>query len=204
LLEDRGDQLDQFGQEYIQRIISAAERMDLLVQDLLTYSRLSRADLQLKPVNLMTVMTDVLTHLELPDPERQAVLMITEPLPFVLGHYATLVQVIINLLTNAIKFVLTTVRPQVRIWTELTQAAESGDGPWVRLWIEDNGIGIAPEHQERIFHIFERLHGIEAYPGTGVGLAIVRKGMARMGGQVGVESQLGQGSKFWIELPAAE
>jgi signal transduction histidine kinase len=73
----------------------------------------------------------------------------------------------------------------------------------VRLWVEDNGIGVAPEHQERIFQIFERLHGIETYPGTGVGLAIVRKGVIRLGGQVGVEASLGQGSKFWIELPKA-
>jgi signal transduction histidine kinase len=69
------------------------------------------------------------------------------------------------------------------------------------LWVQDNGIGIAPENQKRIFNTFERLHGSEVYPGTGIGLAIVRKGMQRMGGRVGVESQLGQGSRFWIELP---
>jgi len=72
--------------------------------------------------------------------------------------------------------------------------------PIIRLWVEDNGIGIAPEHQKRIFRVFERLHGIESYPGTGIGLAIVKKGADRMGGQVGVESQLGQGSRFWIQL----
>ena len=70
----------------------------------------------------------------------------------------------------------------------------------IRLWVEDNGIGIAPEHQKRIFGVFERLHGIESYPGTGIGLAIVQKGVERMGGKVGVESQLGQGSRFWIAL----
>jgi signal transduction histidine kinase len=70
-----------------------------------------------------------------------------------------------------------------------------------RLWIEDNGIGIAPEHQDRIFGVFERLQASEAFPGTGMGLAIVRKGIERMGGAVGVESELGVGSRFWIELP---
>jgi signal transduction histidine kinase len=71
----------------------------------------------------------------------------------------------------------------------------------VRLWIEDNGIGIAVEHQERIFRVFERLHGVETYSGTGIGLAIVRKGVERLGGRFGVESQVDQGSRFWIELP---
>ncbi|MDP8962779.1 MAG: ATP-binding protein, partial [Cyanobacteriota bacterium] len=68
------------------------------------------------------------------------------------------------------------------------------------LWIADNGIGIAPEHQQRIFRVFERLHGIETYPGTGIGLAIVHKGIERMGGQVGIESELGKGSRFWLKL----
>jgi signal transduction histidine kinase len=77
------------------------------------------------------------------------------------------------------------------------------DGKFVRLWIEDNGIGILPEYHERIFRIFERLHGVGAYPGTGIGLAIVSKGVERMGGRVGVKSEPGSGSRFWVELPAA-
>jgi signal transduction histidine kinase len=74
----------------------------------------------------------------------------------------------------------------------------------VRLWIEDNGIGVAPEHHERIFGVFERLHRATDYPGTGIGLAIVRKAVERMGGRVGVESALGKGSRFWVELAAAD
>jgi signal transduction histidine kinase len=74
----------------------------------------------------------------------------------------------------------------------------------VRLWIEDNGIGIPAEYQERIFEVFERLHGPDAYAGTGIGLAIVRRGVERMGGQVGVVSAPGQGSRFWIALPPAD
>jgi signal transduction histidine kinase len=74
-------------------------------------------------------------------------------------------------------------------------------GDHVRIWVEDNGIGIAPEHQQRIFRIFERLHGRESYSGTGIGLAIVEKAISRMKGQVGVESDLGKGSRFWVELP---
>ncbi|NEQ22108.1 MAG: sensor histidine kinase [Microcoleus sp. SIO2G3] len=84
-------------------------------------------------------------------------------------------------------------QPQVQIWAKIHD-------DWVQLWIADNGIGIEPEHQQRIFHVFERLHGIETYPGTGIGLAIVQKGIERMGGQVGIESELGKGSRFWIKL----
>jgi signal transduction histidine kinase len=73
----------------------------------------------------------------------------------------------------------------------------------VRLWVEDNGIGIASEHRERIFRVFERLHRAEEYPGTGIGLAIVERAIVRMGGTVGVESEPGQGSRFWVELPGA-
>ena len=109
----------------------------------------------------------------------------------------TLIQVLANLLTNAAKFVSPGSQPCVRVWAERSSK-------WVRLWVEDNGIGIAKENQERIFRVFERLHGIEKYPGTGIGLAIVRKGMERMGGRVGVESEPGQGSRFWIELPGAD
>lgn len=78
--------------------------------------------------------------------------------------------------------------------------AEQRDGR-VRLWVEDNGIGIAPEHHERIFRVFERLHRAADYPCTGIGLAIVRKAMERMGGSAGVESELGRGRRFWVELP---
>jgi len=125
--------------------------------------------------------------------ERQAKIIVERSLPQLMGHQLTLVQVVSNLLLNAVKFVSPGVKPKVRIGAETRVK-------WVRLWVEDNGIGIAPEHHDRIFNVFERLHGIETYPGTGIGLAIVRKGIQRLGGQVGLESAPGQGSKFWIEL----
>lgn len=194
LMEDYAEQFDSVGQEYARRIVAAAGRMELLIQDLLAYSRLSRAELQLRLVDLESVIEDVMTQLEVELREKQAEVVIEEPLPQVMGHRITLVQVVVNLLANAIKFVATGVKSKVRVYADER-------GSWVRLWIEDNGIGIAPDHQERIFRVFERLHGIETYPGTGIGLAIVRKGVERMGGRVGVESQLGQGSRFWVELP---
>jgi len=194
LLEDYADRLDPIGQEYAHRIVAAAGHMDTLIRDLLSYSRLSRAALHLQPVSLASVVADVLTQLEGELRKREAQVTVEEPLPQVVGHYATLIQVVGNLLTNAVKFVRPEIQPQVRVWAEEREE-------WIRLWVEDNGIGIAPEHQERIFRVFERLHGIEAYPGTGIGLAIVRKGVERMGGRVGVESEPNRGSRFWVELP---
>jgi signal transduction histidine kinase len=119
------------------------------------------------------------------------------PLPDVLAHPPTLTQAAINLLSNAIKFVPQGRAPRIRIW------AEAGDGR-VRLWVEDNGIGIEPAHQERVFQPFQRLHGVESYPGTGIGLAIVRRSIERMGGRSGVVSGPGEGSRFWIELRPAQ
>ncbi|MCL4300343.1 MAG: PAS domain-containing protein [Anaerolineae bacterium] len=206
LLEDYAPRLDPLGQDYAERIVDAAQRMDALIEDLLIYSRLSRTDLRLHAVDLSAVLTDVLTQLEMTIVEQQAEIRLAEPFPHVIGHHATLVQMVTNLMTNAMKFVAPGVQPYVHVWAETipastAQAAETDR--WIRFWVEDNGIGIAPEQHERVFQIFERLHGIEAYPGTGVGLAIVRKGAIRMGGNAGVESKLGQGSKFWIELPQA-
>jgi PAS domain S-box-containing protein len=193
LLEDYGEQLDEIAQDYIQQIFAGIDRMNALVQDLLAYSRLSREQIKLSVVQLTQVMTDAQAHLETELRERQAQLTIAEPLPSIMGHRPTLVQIAVNLLSNASKFVAPEVKPQIRVWTE-----QKGD--WVRLWVEDNGIGIEPQYQEQIFGVFERLHGRDTYPGTGIGLAIVRKGAERLGGRAGIESVLGQGSRFWVEL----
>jgi PAS domain S-box-containing protein len=196
LLEDCSHQLDSVGQDYAHRIVRASQRLDALICDLLAYSRLSRAELEMRPVSLKSVVVDVLGQMAAELQERDAQVIVPGPLPEVTGHRITLGQVITNLLTNAVKFVSRGAPPQVQVW------AEERDR-WVRLWIEDNGIGIAPEHHERIFRVFERLHGMETYPGTGIGLAIVRKGVERMGGRVGVESEVGKGSRFWLELQKA-
>ena len=199
LNEDFADRLGPVAQDYTQRIVAAACRMDSLIQDLLAYSRLSRAQMLLQPLDLRSIMAQIQAQTEGEFREREAVVeaAIPEAFPHVMAHATTLVQVVTNLLTNAVKFVASGVRPHVRVWAE-----ERGE--WGRLWVEDNGIGIAPEHQVRIFRVFERLHGSETYPGTGIGLAIAAKGMERMGGRAGVESTPGKGSKFWIELPKGD
>jgi len=194
LQEDHAPQLGPPGRDFAQRIVAAASRMDILIQDVLAYSQLSRSELIPKPVSLSRIVAEATSQLQTQITEHQAIISIAEPLPYALGHRSTLVQVIANLLSNAIKFVAPDVIPHVRIWAE----------PYahkVRLWVEDNGIGIPAEHVERIFHVFERLHGIETYPGTGIGLAIASKGMERMGGAAGVVSEAGKGSRFWIDLP---
>ena len=171
--------------------------METLIRDLLEYSRLSRSELELTPVGLGLVVVDALAQLEATLAEAGAEVTVEEPLPTVPAHPATTVQVVANLVSNAVKFAAPGVTPCVRI-----HAATSGST--ARLWVEDNGIGIKAEHVDRIFRVFERLHSTAAYPGTGVGLAIVRKGVERMGGRVGVESEEGGGSRFWIEFELGE
>jgi signal transduction histidine kinase len=194
LLEDHAAQLDPVGQDYARRVAQAAERLDHLIQDLLQYSRLSQSKIDLQIVDLSTIVKHEILPDLAADLERQrAEVTIEEPLPHVLGHPATLSQVMSNLINNALKFVTPGKKPEVRV------RADSSANGTVRIWVEDNGIGIAANHQDRIFQIFERLHA--SYPGTGTGLAIVRKGVERMGGQVGVVSQPGSGSRFWVDLP---
>ncbi|MDZ8026458.1 MAG: ATP-binding protein [Nostoc sp. DedQUE11] len=195
LLENQDKQSDLENQQnYLQRIIASTQQADKLVQDLLEYSRLSRTEVPLRAVNLSLLMTQILRQLELELTQLQTRVQIEEPLAEVTANPTILIQVITNLLTNAIKFVAPGVQPQLRIWTEKRNGL-------VRLWVQDNGIGIEETYQERIFNVFERLHSSEVYPGSGIGLAIVRKGVKCMNGQVGVESQPGEGSRFWLDLP---
>ncbi|BAC89474.1 two-component hybrid sensor and regulator [Gloeobacter violaceus PCC 7421] len=198
LLEDFSAQLPPTAHQYAQLIVRSSQQMDTLIQDLLTYSRLGRADTHPQPVNLNTVISAVLTQLQTKLQEVGAEVQVASPLPEVHGHFNTLVQVLLNLLTNAIKFVAPGVTPRVRIRADVHDREGSR---WVRLWVEDNGIGVSPENHQRIFRVFERLHGSETYPGTGIGLAIVRKGIEQHGGRAGVEADLGQGSRFWVDLP---
>lgn len=195
LAEDYAPRLDATGQHYARHIMAACQRMDMLIEDLLAYSRVNRMELDLEPVALDAVVDEARAQREEELARRGAVLAVDRPLPEVVGHRRMLLEVVANLISNAAKFCAKGRAAHVRVRGERSDRV-------ARLWVEDDGIGIAPEHQERVFRMFERLHGVEAYEGTGVGLAIVRRGIERMGGQVGVESQLGAGSRFWIELPA--
>jgi signal transduction histidine kinase len=178
----------------LRRIADNATRLDKLILDVLTFTRISRAEIPLERVCLERLVGEVIQHYSALQ-EPQAVVELT-PLLDVMGHEPSLTQVVSNLLVNAVKFVRPGVRPRVRIWTEPR-------GIDVRLWVEDNGIGIPPEYQHRLFKMFERLHPGLKHEGTGVGLAIVRKAAERMGGQAGVESDGLNGSRFWVQLRGA-
>jgi signal transduction histidine kinase len=197
LVEDCGEQLDDTGKDYVRRIATAAKRMDLLTQDLLAYSRVSRTEAGLSTVPLSAAVTSALEQLEADLKAHDAEVRVKEPLPHVLAHRALLEQAIANLVSNGAKFAAAGTRPVIQI------SAEPANGT-IRLWVADNGIGIEPAHHERIFSVFERLHPADQYPGTGIGLAIVRKSAERMGGAAGVVSSPGAGSRFWIDLKAAE
>lgn len=179
------------------RIVAASARLDRLIEDLFEYSKLARAEIQLQQISLVLVVHDVVGQLAR-DPEcASAQITVREPMPWVRAHRATLALVIQNLIHNGIKYVPAGVKPVVSI-----QAEQAGDaGEMVRLTIEDNGVGIDRARAAAVFHLFEQPHRSSDTGGTGIGMAIVRRGVERMGGRVGVESTQGIGSKFWIELP---
>lgn len=196
LMDEHAARLDENGQKYLQRILNASERLDRLVQDVLRYSRVARGTIDCVPIDLEALIASVITEYPgLRPPHAQ--IDVAKPLLRVNGHEASLTQVISNLLGNAAKFVSPGRMATINVWTEKR-------GARVRIFIADNGIGIAPENHERIFKMFERLSAGTEYEGTGIGLAIVAKAVERMGGNVGLESETGKGSTFWIELDAGE
>ena len=195
VLEDYGDKLDERGRDYLGRIKAAGTRLDRLILDLLSYTRIARDDAPMESSDLDKIVRDVIaadSRLQSPAAE----IRVDGPLPKVLGRESALNQVLTNLLGNAVKFVHEGKTPSIRIWSEER-------APSVRLWIEDKGLGIAKEEQEKIFNMFTQLNDSAKFGGTGVGLAIVKKAMEIMHGKVGVESTDDSGSRFWLELPKA-
>jgi PAS domain S-box-containing protein len=197
LMEDYGPQLDPAGREYAERIAAGARRMERLIQDILSYTQISHREVHLASIRLEPAVKDAWLEITSQGDASDSDLLIPCALPAVLTNHGLLVKALTQLLSNAVKFVAPGTRACVRVY------AEPAD-EMVRLWIEDNGIGIAPEFHRRIFGVFERLHGIEQYPGTGIGLAIARRAVERIGGRMGVESSVNAGSKFWMELPRIE
>lgn len=192
--EDYADKLDERGMDYLNRIREAARRMDRLISDVLVYTKTSRAELKPEPVDLDQLTRDIVSQystLKNSAPHIE----IKSPLGRVLGNPTMLTQTLSNLLQNAAKFVKAGDVPDIRVWSERR-------GQRVRLFVQDHGIGIAKAAQSKVFDMFQRAHE-GTYEGTGIGLAIVKRAVERMNGEVGFQSTAGAGSTFWIELPQA-
>jgi PAS domain S-box-containing protein len=196
LAEKYGGRIEADGREYLNRLIQSGARMERLIRDILSYSQASRLNVRLQPVCLNALVADIVRQYPELDASRGD-FSVSPTLPSVLGHEPSLGQAISNLLNNAVKFIHPGVKPNVEITADRTEGQ-------VKLRIKDNGIGIKPDEQGRLFSMFERIPTQEKYEGNGIGLAIVRKAIERMGGQVGLESDGVHGSTFWILLPAAE
>jgi len=198
LIQEFGAKLDSEGCAYLERISASANRMEQLIRDVLNLSRVSCSRLNLQLIGLDHFLHELLDtdpNCHLPD----AKISIESPLPYVMGNATALTQCFSNLLGNAVKFVAPGVQPRVRIWAEnLTPPSAEGVARHVRIFIQDNGIGIQSDAQERIFAAFQRVS--REYEGSGVGLAIVKKAVERMGGRVGIQSEIGKGSTFWLDL----
>jgi signal transduction histidine kinase len=196
ILRNDGERLSPASRGLIERMLTATNRMDLLISDVLNYNKAVREELPLHPVDVGKLLREMLSSYPEFQPPRVEMSLEGE-FPPILGNEAGLGQCFSNVLNNAVKFVKPGMKPCVRVWAEV-----KGPPDVVRVWVEDCGTGIPKEGHKRIFDMFQRMHGSD-YEGTGIGLALVRKVMDRMGGRVGVESEPGKGSRFWLELNRA-
>jgi PAS domain S-box-containing protein len=190
--EDYTGKLDADADEYIAFTVDGAKRMQTLIDDLLAYSRVGTRGEPFMPTSMNRVLSEAIANLEVAIEESHAVVT-HDQLPTVLGDESQLIQLFQNLLGNAIKF-RGDDAPMIHVGVE-----ETKDG-WV-FSVRDNGIGIDIQYAERIFTVFQRLHARDDYPGTGIGLAVVKKIVERHGGRIWVESEPAQGSTFYFTLP---
>jgi light-regulated signal transduction histidine kinase (bacteriophytochrome) len=186
------DKLDEDANEYIWYVVDGAKRMQSLINDLLSYSRVTTKVKDFAKINLNETVDEALFNLEIAIEENDAIVVV-DSLPQIHGDSSQMVQLFQNIIGNAIKYRSEKI-PEIHI------SASEGDQEWI-FKIEDNGIGIQPEYNERIFQIFQRLHGSHAYSGTGIGLAICKKIVELHGGSIWVNSKPGEGSIFYFTIP---
>ena len=198
LLEKRySDKLDERGLKYIEFAVDGAKRMQVLINDLLTFSRVGRASDVRVPVPLDQPLDAAVTALSAAVEETGAVIERPGPLPEVMGDPTLLGMLWQNLIGNAIKFRAPDRAPVIRV-----TAAAQPDGGW-QIGVADNGIGVPAEFAEKIFVIFQRLHGRDAYPGTGIGLALCKRIVEQHGGQMYLDTTYAGGTRIYFTLPAA-
>jgi signal transduction histidine kinase len=186
-------QLDETADRYIDFAVDGANRMQALIQDLLLYSRAGTQALVTRPVSLEHVVRTALTNLDVAVRESSATIRYQD-LPELRADESKLTQVMQNLIANAMKFRKPDTLPEVDIGARLS------DGAWL-ISVADNGIGFDPKYSDRIFQVFQRLHGVGRYPGNGIGLAICRRIVEHHGGHLWAESEPGVGSTFFFTLP---
>lgn len=194
LLEDHAEKLDDEGRSFVNTIQSSTQEMGQLIEDLLDYSRLERRELATNRIELHDLVTTVVAQKEREMTERHIDMVVNVNGGSVMGEVNSLTQALNNYLDNAIKFTRQVERPRIEVGSEETNKT-------CLLWVRDNGVGFDMKYKDRIFEIFQRLNRSEEYPGTGVGLAIVRKAMERMGGRAWGESEPGKGATFYLEIP---
>jgi len=182
---------------YLERMLNAAGRMRALIDDLLTYSRVTTKAKPFKRVSLKRITREVISDMEVRIEETGAQIKVGS-LPTIDADEIQMRQVLQNLIANAIKFRREGVKPEIGVYSTMDMTAEPST---VTISVQDNGIGFDEKYADRIFTIFQRLHGRNEYEGTGIGLAVVRKIAERHGGTVAVESVIGKGSRFDITLP---
>lgn len=200
LMEDYGDILNEDGVAKLQTLVKLTQRMENLINSLLHFSRLGRAELIRQPVNLQDLVQQAIATFSISRPQSHIDFRIPQNLPTIECDRAQVNEVFTNLIGNAIKY-----NDKPQRWVEIgfianPKTAASGS---YTFYVRDNGIGIPPEHQERVFQIFRRLHGREDYGGgNGAGLTIARKIVERHGGKIWVESIINEGSSFYFTLAA--
>ena len=199
LLEKRyGDELDERGQQYIDFAVDGAKRMQVLINDLLTFSRVGRLNSTQVKVNLDTVLDEAIANVATAIGETGAEINRPAPLPWVLGDPTLLIMLWQNLVSNAVKFRRDDQAPRMDITCE--PASGEQEGQWM-FTFSDNGIGIADEFIDKVFVIFQRLHGRDAYAGTGIGLALVKKIVEHHGGVIWIDTSYTGGTRFRFTLP---
>jgi len=197
VLQELGSLASETATHHLKRITAAATRMDRLIEDLLAYGRLHHADLLILPVRVSHAIGRVLEALASEVEARNAVVRVQPTSERVYAHPMLLSQALENLIANALKFVQSGKTPEVAVSTW------RADGNRIRIVIRDNGVGIDPAWQHKIFGVFQRAHSADEFPGTGIGLAMVKRIVDLLNGEVGVTSVPGKGSSFWLELPVA-
>lgn len=188
--------LNEEGRHYVDNVLLAGEQMELLINDLLMYSRIGRKAVRSEAVDLQEVVSQAMAYVAERIKETEAEITVTESFPVIRSDFGLAVRILQNLLENALTYRREDVRPKIEIMAET-------DGESVTLRVSDNGIGIPPEFQEKVFNIFQRLYSQERFPGTGIGLAVVKKSVELLGGGVSLKSTVGQGSTFSIMLPGS-